>query len=827
MKLKEYLRTLYGESDGGYIGISYRAGERMLTKWFPAAELTEIENFIKDIGAKTDTYICINPRRKKLTSKSRGSDKDVKCAIGCYMDFDIKSDAHAEKRLPETKEELLSFLDGLPNKLSLLCFSGHGYHAMWLFETPYEISDDEAKKYIAECVKAWERYVKSRAEKEHGWHFDSVSDLPRMLRAPESINFKTEDGCKCEVVSANDIRYSPSDFQPYIESDRETDKKEFDAFGCMGTGSAEELIGKCEFLQYCRDKSETLSEPMWHAAITNIAQTRDGQEAVHEISRPYPKYSYSETDAKNRRAASEDKPTTCEYIHKTLGFKCKCECGVKAPIALIRQVNKAVPDKWEEPIPFDEYVLSEFPVDALPKPLADYALALAESTQTPVDMTCVSVLPKIAVAMQGKYRIRAKADYFEPPNVFVVIIMAPSERKSAVENATRRPIDMYESRENAKRASVIEASKSRKRVLELKQRGLEQQVAKGKADASEIESVARELAEFQEVKSLRLYVDDITTEKLTSVLADNGGRTAILSTEGGIFDTLAGIYTKNVNIDVILKGYSGDSIRVDRIGRTSETVMHPTLTMSLMVQPNVLAGLMSNDTFKGRGLTARILYSIPKSMVGKRKYKSVSVAPEIEQAYTDRITNILEDEYTAEPELITLSDEADKMIERFAEELEPKLKSEYADIAEWAGKLVGNTLRIAGLLCRASVERDHDFLSDDEPLVISEEIMSDAIRIGRYFLEHARASFSLMGADKVTNKSKYVMAAIKEAGLSEFNRRDVMRLCRSFKKADEIQVVLEHLTDYGYIAIKDAGAYSGKGRPPAQTYVVNPLVYQM
>ena len=40
MKLKEYLRTLYGESDGGYIGISYRAGERMLTKWFPAAELT-------------------------------------------------------------------------------------------------------------------------------------------------------------------------------------------------------------------------------------------------------------------------------------------------------------------------------------------------------------------------------------------------------------------------------------------------------------------------------------------------------------------------------------------------------------------------------------------------------------------------------------------------------------------------------------------------------------------------------------------------------------------------------------------------------------------
>lgn len=67
-------------------------------------------------------------------------------------------------------------------------------------------------------------------------------------------------------------------------------------------------------------------------------------------------------------------------------------------------------------------------------------------------------------------------------------------------------------------------------------------------------------------------MDDVTTEKLTQVLSDNDGRAAIISTEGGIFDTLAGIYTKNVNIDVMLKGYSGDPIKVDRIGRCSESV---------------------------------------------------------------------------------------------------------------------------------------------------------------------------------------------------------------------------------------------------------------
>ena len=101
------------------------------------------------------------------------------------------------------------------------------------------------------------------------------------------------------------------------------------------------------------------------------------------------------------------------------------------------------------------------------------------------------------------------------------------------------------------------------------------------------------------------------------------------------------------------------------------------------------------------------------------------------------------------------------MIEAFAEELEPKLKDEYSDISDWAGKLIGNTHRIAGLLCRASVFRCHDFLAEPEPLVIYAETMANAIRIARYFTEHARAAFSLMGADITDKQSNYVLNAIR------------------------------------------------------------------
>jgi hypothetical protein len=119
----------------------------------------------------------------------------------------------------------------------------------------------------------------------------------------------------------------------------------------------------------------------------------------------------------------------------------------------------------------------------------------------------------------------------------------------------------------------------KKSVLDKERRMLEDKVSKGKVDSSELADKAKEISAFQEVLPLKLFVDDVTAEKLASVLAENHSKAAIVSAEGGIFDILNGIYTKNVNIDVFLKGHSGDTIRVDRIGRASESILHPTLTM--------------------------------------------------------------------------------------------------------------------------------------------------------------------------------------------------------------------------------------------------------
>ena len=152
------------------------------------------------------------------------------------------------------------------------------------------------------------------------------------------------------------------------------------------------------------------------------------------------------------------------------------------------------------------------------------------------------------------------------------------------------------------------------------------------------------------------------------------------------------------------------------------------------------------------------------------------------------------------------------------------MKAEYAEIADWAGKLIGNTLRIAGLLCRAGVYRTAEFLNENDPLVVTGQTMANAIRLGRYYLSHALAVYDAIPEAFMYKQADKILRMIKERALSGFNRRDAMRYCQTFKRVDEIQPVLDFLEDYGYIASVNNRALNGKGRPALPKYVVNPAV---
>ena len=118
------------------------------------------------------------------------------------------------------------------------------------------------------------------------------------------------------------------------------------------------------------------------------------------------------------------------------------------------------------------------------------------------------------LCLQGKYRIWGKPDWSEPLNTYCVIVLPPAERKSAVISLMTAPLEEYEQEINSAMDAKIIESQMKKSVLEKERRMLEDRVSKGKADASELADKAKEISAFQETQPLKLFVDDVTAEKL-------------------------------------------------------------------------------------------------------------------------------------------------------------------------------------------------------------------------------------------------------------------------------------------------------------------------
>ena len=488
--------------------------------------------------------------------------------------------------------------------------------------------------------------------------------------------------------------------------------------------------------------------------------------------------------------------------------------------------------EWEKPIPFDRIELPAFPIEAMPKSLIKYLRSLSNSLQVTTDMVCCNALGILAACCQGKYKVEIKPDWREPLNLYILNIAQPSERKSAAVSTQTKPMIAYEAKYNEDNRATIEKNRMEYKALLKKQEDFIRKLAKDKdsekaKNNEELDCVeiAEQIAHFRHKSEMKLFVDDITPENLGKVMNESNGCAAMISSEGGIFDMLSGgMYSKNVNLDIFLKSYSGDALRVDRITRDSVKVNNPALTMLLSVQPSVIEGMVSNPVFKGRGLTARFLYSMPHSLVGKRSFFTEGVPQELSLRYKELIDDLLDDAIPSEsegPEIIRLTSGARQVIAQFYEHVESELAGEYEDINEWAGKIVGTTARIAALLCRA--DAPIEFYTEDAHFEIDEETMCRAVAIGEYFIRHALAALNLMGADNLTKDCKYLIETVKKKKLREFTLREIMRLCQRFKKKEQLLPVLDHLTDFGYIREK-AENHDGKGRPASQSFLVNPCL---
>ncbi len=390
------------------------------------------------------------------------------------------------------------------------------------------------------------------------------------------------------------------------------------------------------------------------------------------------------------------------------------EGTMKKAIELRQQQAKIDFEAFEDDtsiIPLDEYVIpsTQFPLDALPEIGQEIVREVSEVNQVDLELAGSAYLSVLSTCLMGKAVVNMKS-HDEPINIYLCSVLPSGERKSATMKIFVNPIHSYERNKN-------------------------------------------EL----------LLVNDITTEALEEQMGKHNQKMGIISAEGGLFEIMSGArYNKNGvgNFDLYLCSYTGESYKVHRKNKKNSDVLlyDPLLSLYFSVQPMILEQIGQNESFKGRGLIGRFLFSICKPMAGNREIIEWKVPQGVIEKYNKHVEELLlinNDDFSDEEKNImefTLADDAQKQWVIFSEnnELELREGGVLCNVKEWGNRLPGNVGRIAGLLHIAihGNKAEHN--------QINHKTLLNAIKLVDYYKSHSLSAFKMMNLGKDENH-KYAL----------------------------------------------------------------------
>jgi hypothetical protein len=507
---------------------------------------------------------------------------------------------------------------------------------------------------------------------------------------------------------------------------------------------------------------------------------------------------------------------------------------------------------WESPLAFSDFPQPGFPTECLPPTFASFISGLAEFTQTPEALAAMLILGVCGAALAKKFRVVARPGWTEPTNLYIVVALPPGNRKSAVFADVFSPVKELERQEAERMVPRIAEKASAKRTLEQRLSNTEKEAARAK-DAGErakladdAKQLARELAQCEVPAPPQFIADDVTVEKLGKLMAEHDERMLIASTEGTIFEIAKGRYSESPNFDILLKGHAGDRTRSDRLCRGSDDLEQPAISLATTTQPDAIAGLMGQATMRGRGFLARLLYALPRSLVGNRRIRTEAVTAEVMNNYREKILSLwrihgaVTEKGKPIAHFLRFSLEADKALEEFECSIEPQL-GEGGDLeylADWASKLAGAVVRIAGILhamegvdtVRATFDAETGNWPGPPSLFgpIGAKTVEAAVCIAEDFLiPHAKAAFGLMGADTNPENAKRLLNWMTKGNRKTFTRRDAQRaIPNRIRKAEDLEPILGLLLAHGYIRAQSTANGGKPGRKASPAYDVNPAVLE-
>jgi len=435
--------------------------------------------------------------------------------------------------------------------------------------------------------------------------------------------------------------------------------------------------------------------------------------------------------------------------------------------------------EWDEPVSFETFDRPQFPIHAMPSVLKDMVNSVTDVTQTAIDASGVAILSMVSAAVARKFEVHLTDGdgWVEQNNLYTVIALPSGERKSAVFSHLIKPITAYE--------------------RELQNRMMEEDIGPTNAP--------RRLARF--------LADDVTPQRLAELLAENHERMAVMSTEGGLFESLSHRhYGKPMNLDVYLKGFTWDPLDIDRKRSSPITLRKPALTMCIFVQPSLLQGLAARLT--GRGLMGRFLFTVPETTRGRREIDLKTIATDVSQAYKTVITRLMEFD-PMEPVKFELTQGAMDFFQEFRREFEPRLEGggelSHEFLRTWTERLPGQILRIASLFHVANQAANGPISLETLDRAITDDCIVCAIELGEYFIEHAKAAFGCLKSNAKQDDAKHLLEVLTRKRVVIYKKQDLWSAVKGkFHTSDLFDSALDELKVRGFVRVDKVKAQRGR-----------------
>jgi hypothetical protein len=443
----------------------------------------------------------------------------------------------------------------------------------------------------------------------------------------------------------------------------------------------------------------------------------------------------------------------------------------------------------------------------------------------------------------GRVQVRIRAGWSEASSLWTATVAGAGERKSAAEGPFSETLRDIERELQAKAIPEIEEAEQEVKILQARLEDAEKAAIKAKADQralmmDQAKLAKRELQELGPVPAPpRLLFGDITPAAMAQKAAHQGGRMAVIHSEGTLIKQMGGLYNSGASdTGFALDAYDGKAMPVDRIGRDTIQMENAHLAIGLLVQPIILEqlGRKKDDEMLHNGFVQRFLYGFPTSRLGYQDPRgSTAIPDELLADLRGRLNALVNKHWKSSmARAVSFTEQASEDMYVFQEQMQERLRrgGDLHQMASWASKLPGKLARIAALVT---------LYEDPDATQITSDRLAEVLHLAPYFITHARLCLDLMGANKDAKLTpardvlEWLRRRKDDKAKEPFTIRDAQRGVDGNAwgpdgvTSETVQDAVKVLIDRGWVAPLPAPERpeGQRGRAPSPRFLPHPLVW--